>query len=169
MATDEIDLMRALHDEYGRQLWSYVLHLVGGDRDRAEDVVQETFVRAWRNPHLLDEERGPVRAWLFTVAKRIVIDEWRTRRVHAEIVTADIPEHEVVDETDRMVQSWLVTEALGKLSDVHRQALVECYYQGRSVPEVAARHGVPEGTIKSRLHYGLRSLRLALEEMGVSE
>ncbi|HVX43364.1 MAG TPA: sigma-70 family RNA polymerase sigma factor [Mycobacteriales bacterium] len=167
MPADDVDLMRALYDEHGAALWSYVLRLASGDRARAEDVVQETFLRAWRNANLMDDSRGSVRSWLFTVAKRIIIDEWRTRRVRSEVVTADVPEREVIDETDRIVQSWVVTEALGHLSAAHREALVECYYQGRSVSEVAARHGIPEGTVKSRLHYGLRALRLALEEMGL--
>src|SRR5437867_3713101 len=76
--TSDADLMRALHDQHARALWSYAVHLTGGDRARAEDVVQETMLRAWRHPRVLDQSQGSARAWLFTVARRIVIDDWRT-------------------------------------------------------------------------------------------
>ena len=72
-------LLRALHDLYAGQLWSFVLRLTG-DRARSQDVVQETLLRAWRKPSVLDEEQGSARAWLFTVARRIVVDEWRSAR-----------------------------------------------------------------------------------------
>jgi RNA polymerase sigma-70 factor (ECF subfamily) len=168
MLSDESQLLRALHDEHAPALWGYVVGLTGGDRARAEDVVQETLLRAWRNPAVLDQSTRSARGWLFTVAHRIVIDEWRSARQRNEITSERLPE-ESVDDTDSVLQSWLVTEALGRLTPPHRQALVECFYQGQSVTEAATRIGVPPGTVKSRLHYGLRALRLVLEEMGVSE
>ena len=67
-------LMRQLHDEHASALWHYCLGLTGRDRARAEDVVQETLLRAWRNFSVLDESRGSGRGWLFTVARIIVID-----------------------------------------------------------------------------------------------
>lgn len=163
--------MRALHDEHAQPLWSYALSLTGGDRAAAEDVVQETLLRAWRTPKVLDPASGPARGWLYTVARHIVIDEWRTRRSRTEVVTADVPEDgATVDDTaDAVVQTWLVEEALTRLSPLHRAVLVECYYRGRSVEEASRVLGVPPGTVKSRTHYAMRSLRLALQEMGVSE
>ena len=100
MATSEADLLRALHDEHARALWAYVVNLTNGDRGRAQDVVQETLLRAWRNPQVLDQSRGSARGWLFTVAKRIVIDEWRATRSRPEYVTDDVPEQSVSDGTD---------------------------------------------------------------------
>lgn len=73
------------------------------------------------------------------------------------------------DDADRTVEGWLIAEALARLSEVHRQVLIECYYRGRSVAEAANRLGLPAGTVKSRTHYALRSLRLVLEEMGVAQ
>ena len=99
-------LMQQLHDEHGAALWAYCLRLTGQDRMRAEDVVQETLLRAWRNRERLDESRGSVRAWLFTVARNIVIDEWRTRRAQSELPVADVPEtHEPGDQTDQLLLS----------------------------------------------------------------
>lgn len=166
MVTREADLMRALHDEHARALWSYALSLTSGDRGHAEDVVQETLLRAWRNPKVLDQTQGSARGWLLKVAHNIAIDQWRARQVRPEFSAEELPER-AVDTTDAVVQSWLVTDALGRLSFAHRQVLVECYYGGRSTAQAADRIGVPEGTVKSRLHYALAALRLVLMEMGV--
>jgi RNA polymerase sigma-70 factor (ECF subfamily) len=165
---DDVELMRALHAEHGSALWSYALRITG-DRGKAEDVVQETMLRAWRNPKVLDQTRGSARAWLFTVARRIVIDEWRSRRNRDEIATAEVPEIPIEDQTDKALQSWLVADAINQLPQAHREVLLECYYRGHSVAEAARTLGIPEGTVKSRTHYALRALRLALQEMGVSE
>ncbi|MFN2517792.1 MAG: sigma factor, partial [Jatrophihabitantaceae bacterium] len=80
MTSTEAELLRTLHDEHARALWSYVVNLTNGDRAKAQDVVQETLLRAWRNPQVLDQSRGSARSWLFTVARRIVIDDWRAAR-----------------------------------------------------------------------------------------
>ncbi|MEZ0577680.1 sigma-70 family RNA polymerase sigma factor [Nocardioides sp. MH1] len=162
-------VMRELHDEHAAALWSFCLHLTGSDHAHAEDVAQETLLRAWRNASVLEESRGSVRSWLFTVARNIVIDEWRSKRSRREFPTDEVPDTSPTsDRTDELLQSWVVAEALTRLSEEHRAVLLECYYRGRSVAEASRRLGVPEGTVKSRTHYALRSLRLALEELGVT-
>ncbi|MFC4783849.1 sigma-70 family RNA polymerase sigma factor [Nocardioides sp. MAHUQ-72] len=168
MVGNQAALMQQLHDEHAAALWSYCVRLTGQDRARAEDVVQETLLRAWRHFPNLDESHGSVRAWLFTVARNIVIDEWRTKRSRSELAVADVPEAvDPVDHTDQLLLSWMVAEALTRLSPEHRAVLLECYYRGLPVAEAARRLGIPEGTVKSRTHYALRALRLVLEEMGV--
>lgn len=167
MAEDDVLLMQQLHDEHADALWGYCVRLTGHDRSRAEDVAQETLLRAWRHLDLLDEGSGSVRAWLFTVARNLVIDDWRSRRHQREVTVADVPDAGTVDVAEQLLQGWVVTEAITRLSDDHRAVLLECYYRGRSVAEAARVLGVPEGTVKSRTHYALRALRLALEEMGV--
>ena len=170
MGVDDAELLRAMFAEHGDALYAHALRLTNGDRQRAEDLVQETLLRAWRHPEALDPNRGSVRAWLFTTARNLAIDSWRRRSVRVgEVVTDVLPEALTDDETDRTVEAWLIAEALSRLSAVHREVLVECFYQGRSVAEASARLGVPPGTIKSRTHYALRSLRLVLEEMGVTQ
>jgi RNA polymerase sigma-70 factor (ECF subfamily) len=166
MAQTDAELMRALHDEHAGALWAFVVRLTG-DRMKAQDIVQETLLRAWKHPEVLDPERGSPRGWLFTVARRLVVDDWRTRRSRVETMPGVLPEH-VHDDTDEMLQSWVVADALRQLSDDHRAVLVECYYRGRSVAEAARVLGIPEGTVKSRSHYALLRLRVALAEMGVS-
>ncbi len=168
MAQSPVATMTQLHDEHAAALWGYCLRLTGHDHARAEDVVQETFLRAWRSVAKLDESAGSVRAWLFKVARNIVIDDWRTKRSQQEYAVAEVPEGPAeVDRTDQLLVSWVVSDALTRLSPEHRAVLVECYYQGRSVAEASRRLGVPEGTVKSRTHYALRALRLALEESEV--
>jgi RNA polymerase sigma-70 factor, ECF subfamily len=170
MGDEDAELLRAMFAEHGDALYVHALRLASGDRQRAEDLVQETLLRAWRHPEALDPDRGSVRAWLFTTARHLAIDSWRRRSVRVgEVVTDALPEAPSDDETDRTVEAWLIAEALTRLSAVHREVLVECFYQGRSVAEAAARLGVPPGTVKSRTHYALRSLRLVLEEMGVTQ
>ena len=146
MPGDQVALMEQLHAEHAAALWGYCLRLTANDRVRAEDVAQETLLRAWRHFPVLDDTHGSVRAWLFTVARNIVIDEWRTKRAQSELPVA---------------------EAVTTLTPEHRAVRLECYYRGRSVADTAERLGIPEGTVKSRTHYALRALRLALEEMGV--
>jgi RNA polymerase sigma-70 factor, ECF subfamily len=167
-AADE-DLVRTLYAEHGDALFAHALRLAGGDRQRAEDLVQETLLRAWRHPDVLDPERGSVRAWLFTTARNLSIDAWRRRSSRvSEVITDTLPEPPSEDEADRAVEGWLIAEALNRLTPTHRQVLIECFYRGRSVADAAARLGVPPGTVKSRTHYALRALRLALTEMGVT-
>jgi RNA polymerase sigma-70 factor, ECF subfamily len=163
------ELIRALHAEHGDALFAHALRLCDGDRQRAEDLVQETLLRAWRHPEALDPDRGSARAWLFTTARHLAIDAWRRRSVRiGEVVTSEPPEPTVLDETDRAVEAWTIAEALAQLSAPHREVLVECFYRGRSVAEAAATLGIPPGTVKSRTHYAVRALRLVLEEMGVT-
>ena len=82
MPKDEVALMQQVHDEHADVLWRFCLSLVGNDRGHAEDVVQETLLRAWRHRTVLERSPAAVRSWLFTVARNIVIDEWRSRRAH---------------------------------------------------------------------------------------
>lgn len=168
-STDE-QLVRALYAEHGSAVLGYALRLVGGDRQRAEDVVQETILRAWRRPEALDPGRGSVRAWLLTIARNIVIDGERARRARPTEVGADalgaVPDGR--DDIDRAVVAYDVAEVLGQLAPHHREVIVEVYYRGRSVDEAASVLGIPPGTVKSRTYYALRQLRLLLEERGLT-
>jgi RNA polymerase sigma-70 factor (ECF subfamily) len=164
--TDDGELLRTLHEEHGPALWSYVVGLTNGDRAQAQDVVQETMLRAWRNPSVLSQTAGSARGWLFTVAKRIVIDDWRTARSRRERVSDEVPERPVPDATDHALDRQIVVAALRTLSAEHRAVLLECYFRGSSVAEASVALGIPPGTVKSRTHYALRALRLAVDELG---
>lgn len=167
MVAGQVDLLRELYAQHGAALWGYVRRLTG-DGSYAEDVVQETLLRAWRHPGVLDQSDASARAWLFTVARHLVIDEHRSARHRAESTTGDVPERPTSDDFEARLQSWQVGEALRQISPRHREAITECFYRGYSVDEAAARLGVPPGTVKSRCHYGLRAMRLILDEMGIT-
>ena len=167
MPDEHAELLRALHDEYAPALWRYVVWLTG-DRDFAEDVVQETLMRAWRRPQVLEQDGSSTRAWLFTVARNIVIDDRRSAHFRHERATDAPPECVVDDGTDAILDAWLVSDALAQLSPDHRLVVLHAYYRDESTAEIARALGIPEGTVKSRLHYALRALRLALQERGVT-
>jgi len=159
-------LIRTLYAEHGRSLLAYATRLTG-DRAAAEDVVQETLVRAWKHADDLAEGRGSVRGWLLTVARNIVTDRARARAVRpvevADVV--DQPPTET-DHSESVVNTMVVLEALDKVSPEHRDVLVQLYYHGRSVAEAAKELGVPPGTVKSRTYYALRALRAVMAGEG---
>nr|WP_189930772.1 sigma-70 family RNA polymerase sigma factor [Streptomyces sulfonofaciens] len=163
------ELMRALYEEHAGPLLGYVLRLVAGDRQRAEDVVQETLIRAWKHAGHLHRATGSVRPWLVTVARRIVIDGHRSRQARPqEVDPSPLDAMPAADEIDRALWLMTLSDALGDLTAAHREVLVETYFKGRTVNEAAEALGIPGGTVRSRVFYALRSLKLALEERGVT-
>jgi RNA polymerase sigma-70 factor (ECF subfamily) len=165
----DAEVLRDAYAAHAPALLAYARSLTGGDRSRAEDIVQETFIRACRHPQALDPARGSPRPWLFTVARHVAVDAHRARAARptevgdAPLARLPVPD----DDIDRALDSWLVAEALQSLSDKHREVLLLTFYRQRSVAEAAAALGVPEGTVKSRAYYALRALKVALAERGV--
>ncbi len=167
MPPDDDARLTALFEAHAKPVWRYVVHLTG-DRAGADDVVQETLLRAWRTPRILEQDPSTTRAWMITVARHLVIDEARSARRRHERAVAEVPDREQQDDTDALFETLLIEEALAALSAEHRAVIVKAYYGGMSVAQTAAALDIPQGTVKSRLHYGLRALRLALQERGVT-
>ncbi|MFJ9011674.1 sigma-70 family RNA polymerase sigma factor [Streptomyces canus] len=164
------ELVRALYREHAGPLLAYVLRLVAGDRRRAEEVVQETIVHAWKNVGQLNRGTGTVRPWLVTVARRIVIDGHGSRqaRQQEEGPSPPLEGTPAEDEIDRAPWRMALPDTLDDLPPAHREALVETYFKGRTVNEAAGALGIPSDTVRSRVFYALRSMKLALEERGVN-
>jgi RNA polymerase sigma-70 factor (ECF subfamily) len=158
--------LRLAWRSHADELYGYARKALG-DAAAAEEALQETFLRAWRAADRYDASR-PLRPWLFAILRNVVIDEARARGVRP--VPRDREPAESVEPLDdpleRALDAWLVEEALRRIRPEHRVVLVETYYRARPYAEVAVELGIPEGTARSRAFYGLRALRLALEEMG---
>jgi RNA polymerase sigma factor (sigma-70 family) len=162
-------IVTALYQQYRGPLMTFVLRLTAGNRQQAEDVVQETMVRAWREAARLDLNSPSLMPWLTTVARRIVIDDHRRKQARpaetAEVELADLPAE---DDTAAADQRMVVAEALLALSPLHRQVLNETFLRDRTVNQAAEVLGVPVGTVKSRVYYALRALQVVMAERGVS-
>jgi RNA polymerase sigma-70 factor, ECF subfamily len=165
----EESLLRDLYDTHAGPLLGFVLRLTNGDRLRAEDIVQETILRAWRNAHRLNAHGGrSLRPWLVTVARRIAIDGYRSDAAHPrEVYDQDLHERPGADDPEQVVESVAMTDALRSLTHAHREILVETYFNGRTIAEAAQLLSIPLGTAKSRVHHALRSLRESLERRGM--
>jgi RNA polymerase sigma factor (sigma-70 family) len=167
-AEDE-QLFATLYRECHRPLLAFVLRLTGGDRQQAEDVVQETMVRAWRSVDTLSPEAESLMPWLATVARRVVIDQWRRRDARPpEVGEIALEDQATPDETDGILRSVAVAEALRALTPAHRDVLTETVLHDRTVNQAADELGIPVGTVKSRVYYALRALRVILEERGIT-
>ncbi|MCV7340944.1 sigma-70 family RNA polymerase sigma factor [Mycobacterium haemophilum] len=169
-AAAEAALMKALYDEHAAVLWRYALRLTG-DASQAEDVVQETLLRAWQHPEVIGDTERSARAWIFTVARHMIIDDRRSARFRNVVGSIDepgVPEQSSPDEVDAALDRLLIGDALAQLSAEHRAVIERSYYRGWTTAQIATDLGIAEGTVKSRLHYAVRALRLTLQELGVT-
>jgi RNA polymerase sigma-70 factor (ECF subfamily) len=158
--------LRSAYDAHGPELHRFAARALG-DAGLAEDAVQEAFVRAWRASASYDPARSSQRTWLFAILRNVVIDFARSRRSRPPLAGgSDGTDAATTDEIDRVLTAWQVEAALAQLAADHREVLVEVHWRGRPYAEVAEAMGVPEGTIKSRVYYGLRAMRSALEAQG---
>jgi RNA polymerase sigma-70 factor, ECF subfamily len=157
------DALRALYARYQPALVGYAERFTG-DRGRAEDIVQETFVRAWRHlPDLVEDDR-PVGAWLVQVTRRLLTDAHRAARARPVLAETERSTEPVIDGgLDQLMDRSMLTQAIARLSPTHRQVVIDTYFRGTPAHLTAARLGVPAGTVRSRLHYALNQLRRELD------
>ena len=156
--------MRAAFDAFGGELYRMTYRALNDD-GLAEEAVQETFLRAWRAADRYDPERSSLRTWMFAIARNVTIDLARARSSRPQRAETEV-EHAggAEDTAEKSLRSWEIEEALRHIGPHHRHAIVETYLRDRPCAEVAAEAGVPVGTMRSRLYYGLKALRLVLEE-----
>jgi RNA polymerase sigma-70 factor, ECF subfamily len=163
--THERDVREA-YAAHATELFGFAVRSLG-DSGLAEEAVQETFLRAWRAGERFDPQIGSLRTWLFAILRNVVIDLGRARAARPGVAPEGIEPS--VEPFDAALLSWQIEEAMRRIGEQHRRVLVETYYRGRPYAEVAEELGVPEGTVKSRVYYGLRALRVVLEEMGYED
>jgi RNA polymerase sigma-70 factor (ECF subfamily) len=158
--------VREAYAAHAAELYGFAVRSLA-DPGLAEEAVQETFLRAWRAGERFDPQIGSLRTWLFAILRNVVIDLGRARAARPKVADGGIEPS--VEPFDEALLSWQIEEAMRRIGDDHRRVLVETYYRGRPYAEVAEELGVPEGTVKSRVYYGLRALRVVLEEMGYED
>ncbi|WP_255657557.1 sigma-70 family RNA polymerase sigma factor [Actinoplanes sp. L3-i22] len=153
-----------IYRRHSRDLLGFLSGFTAGNRSSAEDLLQETMIRAWRHIDVLPAGAERTRRWLFTVARNVAIDSIRRKQVRPSEVGLSDRYEPGPDETSATVLAVeSLRRAIGDLSLPHRRVLAELYVRGRSPGEVARQLGVPVGTVKSRAHYALRSLRTAVD------
>ncbi|MBF9072596.1 sigma-70 family RNA polymerase sigma factor [Streptacidiphilus fuscans] len=163
------DTLAELVRLHGPYLLRALMRLTNGDRGRAEDILQETMVRAWQHPEAIIGGPEASRPWLFTVARRIAIDHFRMQAARAREVMGETPEERpVADPFDEVLGARDMAAVLAELAPHHREVLVELHLNGRSVADTAVLLGIPEGTVKSRNFYAIRAIRPLLERYGMS-
>jgi RNA polymerase sigma-70 factor (ECF subfamily) len=162
------DELRELYRRYAGELFGFACNALG-DRELAEEVVQDVFARLWRHAGDYDRSRASVRTWLYAIARNRIVDARRRAAVRPVSVAEQVEEEawELDRDLERAVLRWQVAAALARLSPEHRQVIRLAHWGGLSLREIAERSGVPIGTVKSRVYYALRSLRLILDEMEV--
>ncbi|MEA2408772.1 MAG: polymerase sigma-70 factor, subfamily [Thermoleophilaceae bacterium] len=160
------DELRELYRRYASELFGFATSALG-DRELAEEVVQDVFAQLWRHAGDYDHRRASVRTWLYAIARNRIIDAHR--RAAARPQRADDDSFDTAAELDASLEHalvrWQVTAALARLSPSHREVIRLAHYGGLTMREIADRTGVPLGTVKSRTSYALRHLRLIFDEM----
>jgi RNA polymerase sigma-70 factor, ECF subfamily len=155
--------IRQLYSQYAPALHGYVERFCP-DRASADDIVQETFIRAWRHlPQLRTDDRM-IRPWLFRVARNLLTDANRAARARPRIVPAESTWEVGTDSgLDGILDRQLLSAAFRHLSPAHQSVLRETFYHGRTTAAAARELGIPHGTARSRLHYALDALRQQLQ------
>ncbi|MFE4973822.1 sigma-70 family RNA polymerase sigma factor [Kitasatospora sp. NPDC056651] len=158
------ETLAEIHRLHGGYLLRALMRATGGDRGKAEDILQETLLRAWQNPEALAAGPEASQPWLFTVARRIAIDHYRRAAARAQEVLGDPVEDRPAadDPYEQVVVARDIALALRRVQKHHREVLVELHLKDRSVLDASARLGVPPGTVKSRNFYAIRALRPVL-------
>lgn len=166
-AKAEEDALASLYAAYAPRVRAFVRQYAT-DQQHAEDVVQETFMRAYRQLDRLDAARSPS-SYLFTIARNVLTDDWRRSQRRPHLVQDDaalalVPSR---DDVESALEAIVVHEALARLTPEHREVVQALYYDGLTVAEAAERLEIAAGTVKSRSYYAVRALRAAFDEMGV--
>ena len=176
IAARDDSALAALYDRHSRLAYSLILRILRSAAD-ADEVLQETFVRVWTRADSYDPRLGLPAAWLTRIARNRAIDRVRAKRVRAAISVepatgvdgdAVMPEPETRITPEHELQETMTTRAVGTalahLPAVQRQLIEAAFFDGYTHHELAARFGVPLGTVKTRIRSGLAALRGRLEQ-----
>jgi RNA polymerase sigma-70 factor (ECF subfamily) len=163
IADGDVAAFDLLYRRYVRSVMGLALRRLG-DRERAEDAVQETFAAIWRSAGSYRPERGPAAPWLYTIARNAIVDRLRARRVPvAEAPDAPSGEPGPGERAETAFVAWRVHRALEELPEKEREVVELAYWSGLSQSEVAEYLHIPLGTVKTRTRSALGHLADVLE------
>ncbi|MEE1672092.1 sigma-70 family RNA polymerase sigma factor (plasmid) [Streptomyces sp. WAC07094] len=151
-------LLHTLMSDHAKALVAYAAKLLN-DHHMAEDIVQETLIRAWSHAERLYSTEGSIRGWLLKVTRNLVVDKMRSAAARHETLDAHDRDMPLPDHSGTVLTSVETIELLRQLSHEHREVLLHTYLCGRTAQETARILGIPAGTVKSRQHYALNTLR----------
>lgn len=166
------EALEVLYDRYSKLVFSLAYNSLG-ERNAAEDIVQEVFTRIWQKADTYQAERGQVTTWLSSITRYRTIDMLRRRGVRPEkssVSWAELPGGEIADggATDQIAEQALlrkkVRQAVNKLPIEQRKALALAYFRGYSHREIAENLNEPLGTVKTRIRLGMQKLREYLRD-----
>jgi RNA polymerase sigma-70 factor, ECF subfamily len=161
---DPGEMLATLYADHGSALRRFAARL-SGDHSRAEDIVQETMLRAWRHPERVTGRTGAPLAWLYTVARHLAIDQHRARQARPTEPAGltVLASRAAPDQIDTAITQWDLATALASLRPRDRDLLTARYLRDRSIGQIAAEQNIPAGTIKSRLSAARDALRRNLQ------
>jgi RNA polymerase sigma-70 factor (ECF subfamily) len=164
----DADALALLYDRYAPRVLGLTTRILG-DRDEAEDVLQEVFLQVWRAPRQFDPSRGAALTWLLVLARSRAIDRLRSLRRrgrdrHVDVAAAGLASAQDVEHDAGAAQEGsAVRQALAGLPSEQRRALELAYFDGYTQTEIAELTGAPLGTVKTRLRQGMMKLRDAFQ------
>lgn len=161
--------IREGYARFGGELYRYALSRLSDD-GAAQDAVQETIVRAWRAGRTFDAAKGSLRTWLYAILRNVIIDQSSARQ-RIQVLAGEQSQgrrgDHMPDHSQAVAEADQITKALGLISHDHRTAIIETYLRDRSYDDVAAELGVSVSTLRSRVYYGLKQLKFAMNMMEV--
>jgi RNA polymerase sigma-70 factor (ECF subfamily) len=172
VARGDLDAFERLYDRHSSTLYALLLRILANPDD-AQEVLQETFVKAWTNAKMFDAVRGSDVAWLISIARSRGIDRLRSRKIRGdreddagrELSTGIgfVEKRTGADDAIESEERSAVRGALAELPEAQRVALALAYFEGLSQSEIAAKLNEPLGTIKTRMQLGMKKLRKSLK------
>ncbi|HEY2436986.1 MAG TPA: sigma-70 family RNA polymerase sigma factor [Solirubrobacteraceae bacterium] len=168
LATGDRDAAAGFVRRFQNRVYGLAMTILA-DPKAAEDVAQETFVRAWRYASSYDARRGAVSTWVLTIARNLAVDRARLRRampVDPDLIASQLEREASTGRADDATQAAerdRLRELLLDLPEHQRRALVLATYFGRTAKEISELDDIPVGTVKTRIRDGLLKLRTRME------
>lgn len=170
----DVNAFEELYDQYNRLLFGMIISIVK-EREEAEDLLQEVFVKVWQKAHTFNKKRGNVYSWLVTISRNKAIDRIRSKdyktqekasvSVNKPAFSLEGDKYDPLETTIYSNRADIVKKALAKIPKSQRKVLEIAYYRGMTQSEISDHLDIPLGTVKTRTRQGMIKLRNMLESL----